>query len=136
MPTGLYDAARQAFLDGEISWTRDPVRAVLIDESLYRPDLAAHKTLAEIPQAARVATSMPLMRKESARGVASAASVTFSAVPDAAVGALALYHDSGDEAGSRLIAYIGDGLGLPLRTMGGAVTITWDANPDARIFKL
>ena len=113
MANGLYDAARESFLNADIDWSVDDIRA-----------------------GARIAVSAALGSKTSAAGVADAADVTFSAVSGATVEAVVLYKHTGVESTSNLIAYMDTGMtGLPVTPNGGDITVQW-ASTTNRIFKL
>ena len=136
MANGLYDAARAAFLNADIDWTADDIRAILIDTGTYTVNLSTHDFLDDIPGGARVATSSALSGKTSAAGVADANDVTFSAVSGATVEAVVIYKHTGTESTSNLIAYMDTGMtGLPVTPNGGDITVQW-ANTTNRIFKL
>lgn len=136
MANGLYDAARAAFLNGDIDWTNDDIRAILIDTASYTVNLSTHDFLDDIPGGARVATSSALSGKTSTAGVADANDVTFSAVSGATVEAVVIYKHTGTESTSNLIAYMDTGMtGLPVTPNGGDITVQW-ANTTNRIFKL
>lgn len=136
MANGLYDAARAAFLNADIDWTNDDIRAILIDTASYTVNLSTHDFLDDIPGGARVATSSALSGKTSAAGVADANDVTFSAVSGATVEAVVIYKHTGTESTSNLIAYMDTGMtGLPVTPNGGDITVQW-ANTTNRIFKL
>ena len=136
MANGLYDAARASFLNADIDWTADDIRAILIDTGTYTVNLSTHDFLDDIPGGARVATSSALSGKTSAAGVADANDVTFSAVSGATVEAVVIYKHTGTESTSNLIAYMDTGMtGLPVTPNGGDITVQW-ANTSNRIFKL
>ena len=84
----------------------------------------------------RVATSGTLENRTSTYGVADADDVSFGSVSagpriDAAI----LYKDTGTESTSTLIAYMPDGVGLPIYPDGSIVRITFD-NGANKIFIL
>jgi hypothetical protein len=135
MANAIYDAGREAFLNADIDWTADNIKAVLVDTALYTVNLATHNALDDIAGGARNATSANLGTKTSTAGVADAADVTFTAVTGATVEAVVLYKDTGVESTSLLIAYIDTATGLPFTPSGGNVTVTWD-NGANKIFKL
>jgi hypothetical protein len=138
MANALFDAARESFLLGEISWIDDTIRAVLVDHAIDSPLLALDAFLADIDPDARVATSEPFTGKTAVSGVADADDITFEAVqgPRRARSVL-IYQDTGDDQTSRLIAMI-DTLGIgdfPIVPNGGDIMLRWD-NGINRIFKL
>lgn len=135
MANALYDNGRRRFLEGQIAWLTDTIRAVLIDTANYTVNLATHQFLSDIPAAARVATSPALANKTSTAGVADADDVTFTGVSGASVEAIVLYKDTGADTTSPLIAYIDTATGLPFTPSGGDVIIQWDNGPN-KIFKL
>lgn len=135
MANALYDAGREAFLNGDIDWTSDDIRVILVDTGEYTVDLATHNALDDIDAGARVAVSGALTGKSSTAGVADAADVTFSSVTGAPSGALIAYKHTGTESTSLLIAYIDSATGLPVTPNGGNITVAWD-NGTNKIFKL
>ena len=135
MANGLYDKARQKFLDGSISWSSDNIKIVLVDAADYTVSLSTHEFLSDIPSGARVATSDNLGNKTSTSGIADADNVTFTAVTGDPSEAIVIYKDTTNAATSDLIAYIDTATGLPVTPNGGDITITWD-NGTNKIFKL
>jgi len=129
----LYDSGREAFLKGEISWTGDDIRCVLVDGN-YDVNLATDAMLLNIGDSV-IATSPNLVGKTAHAGVADASDVTFQTVSGSVATAVAIFKQVTDASDSPLIAYIEDASGLPVTPNGGDITIEW---PDAsdRIFKL
>lgn len=135
MANRLYDFGRQGFLEGQVHWLTDNIKPVLVDVADYTVNTATHQWLTDIPTAARVATGPNLGGKTSTAGVADADDITFSGVSGDMSEAVVLYHDTGDPATSRLLAYIDSATGLPVQPNSGPIAITWD-NTANRIFKL
>lgn len=138
MANALYDKGRQAFLEGSIAWLTDNIKAVLVDQAAYTPDLVNHQFLSDIPAGARIATSANLTGKTSnapAGGVADAADVTFTAVTGPSVEYIVLYKDTGTAGTSPLILIDDTATNLPVTPNGGDITVQWD-NGANRIFKL
>jgi hypothetical protein len=134
MANALYDKAREGFLSGQINFSSDNIKAVLVDTALYTPSLTTHQFLSDIASGARVATSANLASKTVANGVADAADITFSAVTGASVEAIVLYKDTGTASTSRLICLIDSGVGgIPITPNGGDIATAWNASG---IFKL
>lgn len=136
MANQLFDFGREGFLDGQISWTQNTIRAILVDTAAYTVNKATHQWLSDVAAEARVATSSPLTGKTITGGVAGADAASFTSVTGPACEALILYRDTGTASTSRLIAYIDQAVGLPLTPSGGNVSVTWDTNTTKRIFKL
>ncbi len=134
MPNALYNSIRKRFLEAEINWLADDIKAVLVDTGNYILE-ESHEFLSDIPANARVVTSTNLTNKTTDLGAADADDVTFPNVSGSSAEAIVLYKDTGDEATSPLIAYIDTATGLPITPNGGDITITWD-NGINKIFRL
>ena len=133
MSNALYDLARESFLKGEISWSADNIKVVLVDAAVYTPNLETDQYITDI--ASVVSTSGNLASKTTALGVADAADVTFSSVSGAVSEFLVIYQDTGTPSTSRLIARIDSAVGIPVTPNGGDVAIIWDSGTN-KIFKL
>lgn len=135
MANALYGLGRQAFLDGDIDYSADSIKVILVDDADYTVSIDTDQFLSDVPAGARVATSGNFASKTSTLGTADAADVTFSAVTGDQSEALVIYQDTGVEGTSRLIAYIDTATGLPVTPNGGDITVQWDAGAN-RIFTL
>lgn len=135
MANAVYGKARELFLNGDLDWASDNIKAVLVDTAAYEVSIDTDDYLADIPEGDRIATSGNLASKTSTLGVADAADVTFSTVTGDVSEAIVIYKDTGDAATSPLIAYIDTATGLPITPNGGDITITWDSGAN-KIFKL
>lgn len=133
--SALYGKARQKFLSGDLSWSADTIKAVLVDTNDYTVSIDVHEFLSDIPTGARVATSAALTGKTVTLGVADADDISFSTVAGDESEALVLYVDTGSAATSSLVAYIDSATGLPITPDGGNVNVVWDDTAN-RIFKL
>jgi hypothetical protein len=135
MANSLYGKGREKFLNADIDWTADDIKAVLVDTGSYSVAIDTHEFLSDISAGARIATSANLSSKTSTLGVADAADVTFTAVSGATVEAIVLYKDTGVAGTSPLIAYIDSATNLPVTPNGGDITVQWDSG-TTRIFRL
>ena len=129
MANALYDLGRESFLKGEISWSADNIKVVLVDSADYVVNLSTDQFLSNVPAGARAVngTSANLTAKTTTAGAADAADVTFTAVTGDVSEALVIYQDSGVEGTSRLIAYIDAATGLPVTPNGGDIQVQWSA---------
>lgn len=135
MSNALYGLGRQAFLDGDIDWSTDDIKCVLVDTADYTVSIDTHDNLDDVPAASRVSTSANMSGKTSTLGVADANDVVFSTVAGDQSEALVIFKDTGVEATSKLIAYIDTATGLPITPNGGDITVAWDSGAN-KIFKL
>lgn len=135
MANALYDKGRQAFLDGDIDWSNDTIKLLLVDAADYTVNISTHDFHNDVTSGGIVATSSAFGSKTSTNGVADAADVTLTAVTGDPSECIIIYKDTGSSATSPLIAYIDTATGLPVTPNGGDITITWD-NGSNKIFKL
>ncbi len=136
MANVLYDKGRQAFGDGEISWTSDNIKSVLVDADLYTVDLVNDQFLDDIPLGARTSTSLNMTSKTNVAGVMDADDTTFSAVPTSPPQEyIIFYQDTGSTATSLLIGLVDTATGLPVTPNNGDIIVQWDDGVD-KIFKL
>lgn len=127
MANQLYTLAKKSFLDGQFDLLTQNVKVVLIDLADYSPNFATDQFLSIIPMAARVATSPNLGGKTTTGGVFDANDFSFGNVVGDPSEAIVIYHDSGVDATSRLIAYIDTMTGLPIVPNGGPISVVWGA---------
>lgn len=132
----LYDFGREGFLDGQVSWSSNTIRAVLVDTAAYTFSRATHQWLSDIDASARIATSAPFTGKTIAAGIAGADAAVFTSVTGPVCQALVIYRDTGTASTSRLIAYITNANGLPVTPSGFNITVNWDTDASKKIFKL
>ena len=135
MANALFDKARQRFLEGQLTWTTDTIKAVLVDTGTYTPNLSAHEYLSDVSGGARISVSGAFSGKSATGGAADANDVTFTSVSGASVEAIIIYKDTGVDASSPLIAYIDTATGLPITPNGGDIIVVWDSGAN-KIFKL
>ena len=135
MANTLYDYARQRFLEAQINWMTDTIKAILVDTGAYTAQTSVHQYLSDIPTSARIAGPVTLTAKSTTGGAADAADITFTAVSGASIEAIIIYVDTGTEATSPLIAFIDTATGLPITPNGGDIIVTWD-NGTNKIFKV
>lgn len=136
MASSMYAKVFEKFLDGEISWSNDDIKCVLLNLNEYTLDAEDDEFLSDIPEEARIAVSSNLSGKSSTGGVADASDIYFDGVSAGIpYGALALFVDSGNPNSSHLIAYIDTAtLGLPGTTTGSRINVVWD-NGTNKIFR-
>lgn len=138
MANGLYDAAKQGFLDANYDILTQDIKIVLIDTALYSVDLTTDDFLDDVPVGAIEATSGNLASKTTTLGVFDAADVTFTTVTSTAatVEAIVMYRDSsGASTTDDLICFVDTATGLPVTPNGGDIQVNWDSGSD-RIFAL
>lgn len=136
MANALYGLGRQAFLDGDIDWSADTIKAILVDTAAYTVAIDTHDNLDDVAAGARIGTAVTLASKTSTLGVADAADVSFTSLVAApTIEALIIYKDTGVESTSKLIAYIDTATGLPVAAGATQVDVTFDSGAN-KIFKL
>ena len=140
MANQLYTKAKEDFLSGLLNLSSNTVTLSLIDTDVYTFS-SAHEDRADVPNTAVIST-VNLGSKTVTGGVFDAADATFSSVTGANCEALILYHNTGDaensggdQATSRLIAYIDTATGLPILPNGGDITVRFSDGAN-KIFAL
>jgi hypothetical protein len=134
MANALYDAGREAFLNGDIDWTNDTIRAVLVDTGTYTVNLSTHNAYDDL--SGIVGSESPAFSsKTTTAGVADAADITFTAVSGSTAEAIVIFKDTGTASTDTLIAYIDTASGLPVTPNGGDIDVAWDSGAN-KIFKL
>lgn len=132
--SGVYGAAREKFLCGDLSWRDGTIKAVLVSAA-YVPDFEADEFLADIVVGARVAVSDELTDKTTTGGWASAPQIVWQTVNGPECTGIVFVDDTGDAATSPLMAYLNDGVtNLPLTPNG--VKVTFLTDPDTGLFRL
>ena len=135
MPNAIYPLFKQTMMTGGANVALDSgtIRVTLVDAADYTYS-AAHDFIDDVPVGARVATVALTAPTVSTSGTFDAADAMFTSVTGDPSEALIIWKDTGNEATSRLVAYLDTGItGLPLSPSGGSIAITWDA---AGIFSL
>jgi len=122
--SALYPSFKQLLLSGGINLTSADIRAIIVDSADYTYS-ASHDFLDDVPGAGRVAVSSALGSKTVTSGVFDAADVTYSSVTGDSVEAIVLYHHTGTDATSELIAYID---GITVTPNGGSIQVQWNAS--------
>jgi hypothetical protein len=135
MANALYAKGKQNILDGNIDFSADSIKAVLLDGADYTPNLSTDDALDDVPGAAIVGTAVALASKTITDGVFDAADTTLTAVTGDQAEYVLLYKDSGVSSTSWLIALFDTATGLPVTPNGGDVQIQWAGTAD-RIFRI
>lgn len=139
MATRMYPSGKTAIMSGEIDLTSS-VTGAEIYAALVSSDYtysAAHVYWSEVV-ANLIDTAVALTGKTVTGGVFDADNVTFSAVSALSgdtVGAVILLEYTGNNATSKLIAFIDNLAGLPYTPVGNDVIVAWD-NGANKIFAL
>lgn len=131
--SGIYNLAREKFLNGQLNWGTITLRAALVDTGVYTPNFDTDAFMSSVAAGA-IARSGDLTTS-SALGVADATDATFTAVTGATCEAVVLYAFITNDAASIPIALIDQtsNASLPVTPNGGDITVVWNASG---IFKL
>lgn len=107
MRSRLYNETRQECVTSAFTWTTGVMRAVFLPAS-YIPNFD-HVYLSSIPAGTRIAVSEPITGRAAVAGVCTCNPIEFQLVSSSViVGMAAIYRDTGVDATSRLIHFIGD----------------------------
>lgn len=122
----MYDRARQDFGLQQLNWITCNPRLWLVTNG-YAPVLT-HATLADVPNGARILSSLALANLSMDRGIARADPITIgNEFAGRQVAGAVLYSSTGTDNTSRLLAFYSDVLGLPSIIPAAGAVWTWDA---------
>jgi hypothetical protein len=129
MSNAWFRKGAQAVGLAEIDFEGDTIKVALIDAA-YVESLSSDEFYADI-SASVLSTPQILANATFTDGVLDGDDVTFPAVTAGDVAqAVVIYKDTGNEATSRLIAWIDELTGFPAATTGGDMTIRWSGGAD------
>ena len=111
-----------------INMLTDNIKIVGVDAADYTANLTNDDYLADIPAAARVATSANLASKTFTGVTFDADNISIAGVTGDEFEEIVAYADSGAESTSRLLWRMTAGTGLPFRPNNGQVDFTWNAS--------
>lgn len=136
MANALYDAGRDAFLNGNLDWVNDTMDIQFVDEADYTVDLANDDFFDDVTAGGRVGTSTEITSRSTSAGTADGADTTVSSVSGDEFESIVIYNDAGGaESADALVANIDTATGLPFTPSGGDIQVTWDSGSD-KIFTL
>lgn len=148
MTTFLYDSAREKFLTGDLSWTRDDIRVALlksIPNTLvpnrpikYSADETAqetHKSLQDLPISNLVSTAGIIYNKSFSKGIAGGDAVVFNEIPAGIeISSVVIYKRGLTNLQSYLIAHLDTQL---ITDASQQVTVQWNVvNGQSWIFRI
>lgn len=138
MANGLYQHGVKHFARGNIAWINDAsptsgennlIKTALVDTADYTVNLASHEFRDATGLAAGIEETSGAMTLTDAAvdGVCDASDVTFVGTTGDQCEGILVYQDEGAAASDRLLAWWDSASGLPV-TLGGDVTVTWNAS--------
>lgn len=135
MANAFFSKGLENLWKGNINWSSDDIRVVLVNNTTDAPIVSTDETLADIAAGARVATSPSLSNPIITAGVVTADNVTVPSVTGSTVNSLVIYKHTGVEATSYLIGYVDSttDASLPYTPTGVDVTIVWNPSGILRI---
>jgi len=126
MASGMFKHGKAELMRGNIDLINDALSAVLVDLSLYAPDLDGDESQADIPEAARLAEV--LLTGKSLDGTTLLANdAVFASVSSALnpAGGVVLLKDSGVYSTSTLIAYFDNAPEFPITPDDTDIIVAW-----------
>lgn len=136
MANALYGKAKESLLSGEVDLTSNTVKFLMVSSD-YVVAIDTHEFVSDIGSGNIVARSGELDNKTVTLGVFDADNETVEEYGNSGFEYVILYADSGNDATSRLLAYIDTADGLPVAATNGtaSVAIQW-SNAASKIFAL
>lgn len=145
MASFVYDSAREKFLTGDLSWTRDDIRVAILRSVPNPPNnpikyianetaQETHKSLADLPINNIVSTSGIIYNKTFAKGIAGGDAVVFNEIaPGTELTSVVIYKRGLTNLQSFLIAHLDVQL---ITDSTRQVTIQWNiVNGQTWIFR-
>ena len=130
MATGMYDSGKVELMSGNIDLINDSISALLVDLSVYTPDLTVDVSLADIPEAARISETL-LTGKGLDVTTFRADDSTFNAVTsDGTVTGVVVFLDTNIFSTSTLLCLYDSAAAFPITPDGTDITVQWDAGSD------
>lgn len=135
MANSLYGKGKQRMLAGQISFSADTIKAVLVSAD-YLPSINIDEFLAAVQPYVLGGEPVTLENKSITLGAFDADDVNWSRVAaGGTVKAVVLFKDTGEAATSPLLAYIDAVTGFPVATNGADIAVQWDSG-TFKIFSL
>ena len=137
MANFIYKKAKEAILNGEINFSSNSFKALLVDISAYTVSENTHQFVSDVPAGSIRKRSNNLSLVTNTLGVVDANDLIISDYTGEAFGAIILYQVGYSDSVSRLIFYIDSSSGLPFSgsTNNVPVTIFWD-NSNNKILSI
>jgi len=126
MASGMYQRGKVELMRGNIDLINDSLSVLLVDLSLYAPDLDNDDSQADIPEAARL--SEILVTGKSLNGTTLLANdAVFPSIASTLnpVGGVVLFKDTGVYSTSTLIAFFDNAPEFPITPDGADIVIAW-----------
>ena len=137
MANFLYKKAKQAILNGEINFTSNNLKLLIIDKTYYTPNENTDQYVSDIPANAIKKRSNNIQNVTNSLGVIDANDTSIGDYSGDFFDALAMYVDTGSDSTSKLIFFIDSSSGLPFGVSGSVtpITIIW-SDSDNKILSI
>jgi hypothetical protein len=113
MANSVYGKAKQNILNGNINFSSNQFKVLLVKSSLYSINLNTHENVSDIPVLAIVARSSSLTNVTNTLGVVDGNDLIIALNGNQSFDAVILYQNGTTDANSKLIFYIDTAEGLP-----------------------
>ena len=121
---------------GDINLIEDTIDLLLVDNSLYTPNVNTDEFLEDIPESSRLfQSSGGLQNKSISDGVFDSDDFLCEDISSGTVDNIILYKNTGDESTSILICIINDATNLPISPGTSGLKIKWSNGPN-KIFTI
>lgn len=132
MASGVYSTAVKAFIDGDIDFLADTIKATLVDAADYTVDLTAHNFMDDVPGGARATNGTGTLASKTSTIstnviTVDAADLVLSSVSGDQSEAVVIWKDAGGaDSANPVIAYLE--LSSAVTPNGGNITLSWSAS--------
>jgi hypothetical protein len=138
MANFIYKKAKEAILNGEINFSSNSFKALLVDINAYTVSESTHQFVSDVAAESIMKRSNNLSLVTNTLGVIDADDLIISDYTGEAFGAIILYQVGYSDSVSRLIFYIDSSSGLPFSGSSNntPVTIFWDKTSINKILSI
>ncbi len=137
MSNFVYPKTKEAILNGNINFSGNQFKLLLIDSSNYTPNQSTDQFVSDIPSNARVYTTSAIANLTNNSGTIDADDVSITLPSNYAFEAIVLFQQGTSDANSRLIMYIDTAEGLPFANTleQTSMSIVW-SNTNTKILSI
>lgn len=137
MSNFVYPKTKEAILNGNINFSGNQFKLLLINSSNYTPNQTTDQFVSDIPSNAKVYTTSAISNLTNNSGTVDADDVSITLPSNYAFEAIVLFQQGTSDANSRLIMYIDTAEGLPfVNTLEQtSMSIVW-SNTSTKILSI
>jgi hypothetical protein len=137
MSNFVYKKAKEAILNGQINFTTDEIKIILIDSNNYTADENSDEFVSDIDASAIVFTSSTVSNVTNSLGTIDASDLSITLPANKSFDTIIMYQNKTSNENSRLILHIDTAEGLPFSGSSSEISLSilW-SNTSTKILSL